>query len=110
MILAHLTAPLRDAGYNVAATTSFDEARQQLATRPPNLLIAASRLGGFNGLHLVMCGCVNRPGMSAIVTTPATDPVLEVEASAFGAACVVAPENRAEVLAAVSRAFASRPM
>jgi DNA-binding NtrC family response regulator len=110
VVLANMIAPLRDAGYDVAATTSFEEARQRLTMRPPNLLIASSRLGGFNGLHLVMCGYVRRPGMSAIVTTPAEDPMLEAEASAFGASCVVAPASRAQLLAVVSRTFSSRPM
>ncbi|HKB11640.1 MAG TPA: response regulator [Vicinamibacterales bacterium] len=110
VVLATWVAPLREAGYEVAATTSFEEARLRLARQPPNLLIAASRLGGFNGMHLVLCAHANRPEMSAIVTTPAKDPLLEAEASAYGASCVVAPENRAELLAAVSRAFSSRPM
>jgi len=110
VVLANWIAPLRDVGYDVAATTSFEEARQRLTARPPNLLIASSRLGGFNGMRLVLCGHVNRPGMTAIVTTTAKDPVLEAEATAFGASCVVAPENRAELLAVVSRAFSSRPM
>jgi DNA-binding NtrC family response regulator len=110
VVLAHWIAPLRDAGYEVAATTSFAEARQRLAVQPPNLLIASSRLGGFNGMHLVLCGHVTRPGMSAIVTTLARDPFLEAEASVFGASCVVAPGNHVEALAVVSRAFSSRPM
>jgi len=110
MVLATWIAPLRDAGYDVAATTSFEDARQRLAARPPNLLIASSRLGGFNGMHLVLCGYVNHPEMTAIVTTPRKDPVLEAEASVFGASCVIAPESRAELLAVVARAFSSRPM
>jgi len=110
VILATWVAPLLDAGYEVVATTSFEEARQRLAARPPNLLIASSRLGGFNGMHLVLCGHVSRPGMTAIVTTPAKDPILEAEASVFGASCVVAPESRAELLAVVTRVFSSRPM
>ena len=110
LVLAHWTAPLRDAGYDVAAATSFAEARQRLAICPPNLLIASSRLGGFHGLHLVVCGRLRRAPMSAIVTTPTKDSVLEADATVFGAACVVAPDNRAEILAMVTRAFSSRPM
>jgi len=110
VVLATWVPPLLDAGYDVVAATSFEEARHHLAARPPNLLIAASRLGGFNGMHLVMCAHVSRPGMTAIVTTPARDPILEAEASVFGASCVVTPEGRAELLAVVARAFSSRPM
>ncbi|HJZ70332.1 MAG TPA: response regulator [Vicinamibacterales bacterium] len=110
VVLATWIAPLLDAGYEVAATTSFEEARQRLAAHPPNLLIASSRLGGFNGIHLVLCAHVNRSGTTAIVTTPAKDPILEADASVFGASCVVAPEGRAELLAVVTRALSSRPM
>jgi DNA-binding NtrC family response regulator len=109
LILANWIGPLRDVGYDVTAATSFEEARERLAASPPNLVIASSRLGGYNGLHLVVCGYVGRRTM-AIVTTPARDPVLEAEATAVGAACVVAPENRAERIGVVSRAFQSRPM
>lgn len=110
VVLARWSAALRDAGYEVTATTSFETARQRLASRPPNLLLAASRLGGFHGLHLVVCGHLNHAQLVAIVTTPAEDPVLQADATAFGAACVVAPSSRAEVLAVVLRAFSSRPM
>ena len=51
--LARWSAALRDVGYEVTATTSFAAARQRIANRPPNLLIASSRLGSYHGLHLV---------------------------------------------------------
>src|SRR5262249_15045161 len=108
--LARWIEPLRDAGYDVSAAASFTEARQRLAVRTPHLLIAASRLGGFHGLHLVMRGYYDHPSMTAIVTMPADDPVLTAEATVFGASCIVAPGSRAERLAVVSRAFSSRPM
>jgi len=110
VVLARWSAPLRDIGYEVTATTSFAAARQRLADHPPNLLIASSRLGSFHGLHLVVCSHLNRAPLITIVTTPSRDPVLEADATVFGAACVVAPASRAEVLAVVLRAFSSRPM
>ena len=110
IVLARWSAALRDVGYEVTATTSFEAARERLADRPPNLLIASSRLGGFHGLHLVVRGHLNHAQLVAIVTTPSRDPVLEADATIFGAACVVTPASRAEVLAVVLRAFSSRPM
>ena len=108
--LARWSAALRDVGYEVTATTSFAAARQRIANRPPNLLIASSRLGSYHGLHLVVCGHLNHAQLVAIVTTPSRDPVLEADATVFGAACVVAPSSRAEVLAVVLGAFSARPM
>jgi DNA-binding response OmpR family regulator len=54
--VARLVEPLESAGYRVISATTFEEAVQTLAARPPHLLIAAERLGSFNGLHLVLRG------------------------------------------------------
>jgi PleD family two-component response regulator len=108
--VARLVRPLQNAGYRVIGTTTFEAAMQTLAERPPHLLIAAERLGPFNGLHLVVRGRSEFPQMAAIVTASAKDPVLEAEATTFGANCVVAPRNSTELLALVTRTFAMRPM
>jgi len=108
--VARLVRPLRSAGYHVTAATTFEAARQQLDADPPNLLIAAERLGLFNGLHLIVRGRLDHPEMAAIVTAGIKDPVLEAEATTYGASCVVAPRNSSELLALVSRTFAARPM
>jgi DNA-binding response OmpR family regulator len=110
LVSARLVEPLRDAGFDVAVATTFEAAKQRLAMRPPNLLIAASRLGLFNGMHLVVRGHLDHPTMAAILTAHQKDPVLEAEASAYGAACVLTPETSAELLALVSSAFAAQPM
>ena len=108
--VARLVRPLQHAGYEVTGATTFEAARQTLAERPPHLLIASERLGLFNGLHLVLRCRLDNPEMSAIVTAGSKDPVLEAEAVTYGAECVVAPKNSSELLALVSRTFASRPM
>ena len=109
-VLARLAEPLREAGCDVIAVTTFEAAKRRLAGFTPNLLIAASRLGQFNGLHLVLRGHLDHPEMAAILIAPAKDPILEAEASHYGARCVVAPETPAELLALVSQAFAAMPM
>jgi DNA-binding NtrC family response regulator len=109
-MLARLVEPLRDAGYEVIAATTFEAAKERLAVQTPNLLIAASRLGLFNGLHLVVRGHLDHPEMSAILTAQSKDPVLEAEAMIYGASCVIAPETSAELLQLVSQTFASKPM
>jgi DNA-binding response OmpR family regulator len=110
LMLARLLEPLRDAGYDVVGATTFEAAKERLADSTPHLLIAASRLGLFNGLHLVVRGRLDHPEMVAIVTAQAKDPALEAEASLYGASCVVAPETSAELLALVSQTFALKPM
>ena len=110
VVLARLVEPLRAAGYDVIGATSFEAAKERMSVHPPNLLIAASRLGLFNGLHLVVRGRLDHPEMAAIVTAHTKDPVLEAEASTYGAECVVSPETSGELLALVTRTFASQPM
>src|SRR5450631_3141051 len=91
LVLARLVLPLREAGYDVIVATTFEAAKQRLAVQTPNLLIAASRLGLFNGMHLVVRGHIDHPTMAAILTAHEKDPVLEAEASAYGASCVLTP-------------------
>ena len=110
LMAARFVEPLRDAGYDVIVATTFEAAKQQLAARPPNLLIAAAHLGLFNGLHLVVRGHLNHPEMSAILTADARDPVLEAEASTYGASCVIPPNTSAELLALVWQTIASKAL
>jgi DNA-binding response OmpR family regulator len=110
LVLARLVEPLREAGYDVIGATTFEAARQRMSDRPPNLLIAASRLGLFNGLHLVLRARFDHPEMAVILTARDKDPLLEAEAFSYGAACVVSPDLPTEMLALVSRTFASQPM
>jgi len=110
LVLARLVEPLREAGYDVIGATTFEAARQRLSDCPPNLMIAASRLGLFNGLHLVLRARFDHPQMAVILTAREKDPLLEAEAFSYGASCVVSPDLPAELLALVSRTFASQPM
>ena len=109
-VLARLVKPLREAGCDVFAVTTFEEAKRRLTGSKPDVLITASRLGQFNGLHLVLRGHIDHPEMTAILIAPAKDAILEAEASHYGAWCVVAPETSDELLALVSQAVGSMPM
>ena len=75
--------------FTVADT--FETALAALRGHPFAAVVTAHRLGTHNGLHLVLHVSNERPGATAVVTTPAPDPVLEREASAFGALTAVAP-------------------
>jgi DNA-binding NtrC family response regulator len=108
--VARVVQPLRHAGYDVTGATTFEDAKRHMAMRPPHLLIAAQRLGLFNGLHLALCARHDHPDTAAIVTAEERDPTLEAEAITCGASCAPAPLSSADVLALVARAFAARPM
>jgi hypothetical protein len=51
---------------------------------------------------------MDHPTMAAILTAPEKDPVLEAEASTYGAVCVLTPTTSAELLSLVSSALGSR--
>ena len=92
-----LVEPLRDAGYDVAVATTFEAAKQRLAARPPNLLIAASRLGPSTACTW-WCGHLRSSDDGGDSHGVTSESVLEAEASAYGAACVLTPETSAELL------------
>lgn len=89
--LSRTRAVLADAGYLVTPAASFTEARQQLVLARPDVLITAVRLGGFNGLHLVIRGRASFPDIVAIVTHPVPDVVLQADAAAQNAVWLVDP-------------------
>lgn len=107
--LALLSAPLRDAGLDVVPVYDFEEAVRLLKSHQFHALVTAHHLETHNGLHLVLRGMSERPGMIAVVTTPAPDVVLEGEAAAFGAVCSVAPWNNPTQLIATLRSAGVQP-
>ena len=98
------TAAALSAGpFDVTTAASFEQAKNIIAKRAPDLLVAAVRLGEYNGLHLVLRGKAVKPQMAAIVTCPAADPVLCAEADAMRTTFVVTPIEGDELLAAALR-------
>src|ERR1700704_5347136 len=77
--LSAMCAVLADGGYEVMRASSFTEARQLLVLGRPDALITAVRLGGFNGLHLVIRGRSTFPDIVAIVTHPGPDALLQAD-------------------------------
>ena len=83
--------PTRRAEAIVKATTRFDDAKKFLSSAAPDILITDVRLGGSNGLHLVVMSKLKHPEMSAVVMTGYDDVVLKKDAEAAGARYVVKP-------------------
>jgi DNA-binding NtrC family response regulator len=90
---------LSGAGYRVVTSTSFADGKALLeAKEPPALLIVSVRLGAYNGMHLVIRGRLDHPGMAAILTSDTHDPVLVAEAATYGAAYLSGPMQRDAVV------------
>jgi CheY-like chemotaxis protein len=97
-----LVTAVSSAGFRVTVADGFAEALERLGMYPA-LLIAAIRLGEYNGLHLVLRGKAARPNLAAIVTSTTPDPVLQHEAEQLGATFILKPITTEELRAAIVR-------
>ena len=88
-------------GLEVTATSTFEQAKLIMSSRMPSVIIAAIRLGIYNGLHLVLRGKALRPDLAALVTAPEHDSVLQADADAVGATFIVKPIAAPDMVAAV---------
>jgi len=79
------------AGWPVATSVSFEDARKKLLDEPFDVLITDVRLGPFNGLQLAIIARDRDPGMGIIVFSGYDDPVLQAEAAHLGARYLVKP-------------------
>jgi DNA-binding response OmpR family regulator len=107
--LAIMAAFLRASGYDPTLTDDFEDATALLKAGGFAMLITAERLGAHNGLHLVVRA---RAGsmMGVVVTILQPDPIVEAEATIFGAVCVVSPwEYPADLLDALTRVERAQP-
>lgn len=92
------------AGYAVIATATYREGRDAVAAERPDLIIADLRLGGFNGLQLLLLSPERLP---AIIVTGFHDEVLASEARRAGATYVVKPISPAHLVALVKEKLES---
>ena len=103
-IRAWLTRLLEDAGYDVMAASTVEEAKKALAASLPNLLITDVRMGAFNGLQLV---AMNAGRIPAIVMTGHEDPVIEADARQLGAEFLLKPLDSPSLLRIVEAKLTS---
>lgn len=90
-----------EAGEEVVAASSFDEARRALQTDRFDALITDVRLGEFNGLQLAVMGRDTHPDMRIVVFSGFDDPVLRTEADHVGADYLVKPVTGTRLLEVV---------
>jgi DNA-binding response OmpR family regulator len=103
--LAGLAELLAAAGYDVTASSAFQDARHRLEERPFDLLVTDVRLRSFNGLHLVMHCRRAVPEMPVMIMTGYDEPLIELEASRYRAGLVRKPVEPVTFLAQVAEAL-----
>lgn len=98
--MSGLVALLQNAGYDVIAVSTMQDARRALVRLAPDLLITDVRLGAHNGLNLLV---VRPQPIPAIVITGFDDPVLEADARRMGAEFLVKPIAPARLVRLIER-------
>src|SRR5438128_2613380 len=106
--LAATSRLLAGAGYVVAPASTFADARRQLVTARPDVLVTIVRLAGYNGLHLAIGGRTLLPDLVSIVTHTAPDSVLQADAVANGALYFSAPVDPTLLLDVVAHSLEAR--
>src|SRR5262245_12016739 len=94
---------LKDSGHEVVFAPGFEPAIRKLDHVAPDLLVTDVRLGGFNGLHLVIRSQNARPKMRSILLDRVHDPVVAEDAQRHGAAYIGGPVNSSLLAAHISK-------
>ncbi len=102
-LLEALERAFRDAGEDVVAHGSFEEARKALRTTSFDALITDVRLGAFNGLQLAVMARDAHPEIRLIVFSGFDDPVLRSDAEHIGAVYLVKPVTSSQLLEILRR-------
>ena len=97
-LLDAIERALSEAGEQVIARSSFEEARLLLKTEVFDVLLTDVRLGAFNGLQLAVLARHANPEIRIIVFSGFDDPVLHEEAEHVGATWVVKPVSSSHLL------------
>jgi len=94
---------LKGSGHDVVFAPGFEPAIKKLDQIAPDLLITDVRLGGFNGLHLVIRSQSTRPKMRSLLLDRVHDPVIAADAERHGAAYFGGPLTAVTLAEQVSR-------
>lgn len=90
-LLEALSRFLTENGFEVRACSTFEDAKREMATAAPDIVVTDVRLGAFNGLQLALLARDRNPDVRIIVFSGFDDPVLKEEARRLGATYLVKP-------------------
>jgi len=90
-LLGALSRFLSDSGFEVFPCSTFEDAKREIATLRPDIVITDVRLGAFNGLQLALLARDVRSDVRLVVFSGFDDPVLKEEARRIGATYLLKP-------------------
>ena len=97
--LSGIVELLRDASYVVTGVDTYDGAKRLLAIGSYDLFVSDVRLRGFNGINLVRQSAVDYPDMALVIISGYDEPMMEIEATRYGARFVRKPLRPDDFLA-----------
>lgn len=105
--LAGIVELLSESGYDVTATSAYEDAKRILSETTFDLFVTDVRLRSFNGLHLVKKVRQEAPETGVIIMTGYDEPLMQLEASRYSAEFIKKPIKTRELLDCVRRSLSS---
>jgi two-component system response regulator YesN len=87
--------------------STFEDAKREIATLRPEIVVTDVRLGAFNGLQLALLARDVRPDVRVVVFSGFDDPVLKEEARRIGATYLIKPVSGHALVKALKSAESS---
>jgi CheY-like chemotaxis protein len=106
--LAGIVELLFETGYDVTASSAYEDAKRILAKSTYDLFLTDVRLRSFNGLNLVKQVRQEAPDTAVIIMTGYDEPLMQLEASRYSALFLKKPIKSLELLETVRRSLGLR--
>ena len=103
-----MAATVRTKDYAVVTALTFEQGKALWCSQSPDVLVVDIRLGQYNGLQLLIRARADRPDLTAVVTSPVPDVVLEAESVRCGATYLIKPVSQKQLVDAIQKAKTDR--
>ena len=105
--LAGIVELLSESGYDVTASSAYEDAKRILADTAYDLFVTDVRLRSYNGLNLVKKVRQDSPDTAVIIMTGYDEPLMQLEASRYSARFIKKPIKSSELLDAVRKSLSA---
>ena len=106
--LAGIVELLCETGYDVTASSAYEDAKRILSKSTYDLFLTDVRLRSYNGLNLVKQVRQEAPDTAVIIMTGYDEPLMQLEASRYSALFLKKPIKSLELLEIVRRSLGLR--
>ena len=106
--LAGIVELLCETGYDVTASSAYEDAKRILSKSTYDLFLTDVRLRSYNGLNLVKQVRQEAPETAVIIMTGYDEPLMQLEASRYSAQFLKKPIKSLELLEVVRRSLGLR--